>query len=153
VRRIEKERSKLKKPSRVSDLDITPDRRFDAVRFDFTPINTWRLQSYYEDFGRFLGDPGPYRCQFSSTIIAREMTPPYVCPNFIEWAVLAPGDYYYGHKGYAEGEIVPMEERGVWMLACMDCVKRVFLNVVFHPEIPFVYPADRHAQAGVVGPS
>jgi hypothetical protein len=29
------------------------------------------------------------------------------------------------------------------MLGCTDCVKRVFGDVVFHPDVSYVYPCDR----------
>jgi len=143
VKRIEEERSALKKTLRANDLRITPDRRFDALRFDFTPNNRRLLEVYHEGIGRYIGNPGPYRCQYSSTIPAKEKTPPYVCPNDIEWAVLAPGGYYYGQEEFSEPDVIPLERRSVWMLSCTDCVNRVFENVVFHPDLAFVYPMDR----------
>jgi ParB/RepB/Spo0J family partition protein len=144
VKRIEEERSALRKASSANDLRITPERQFDAVRFEFTPDNVRHLESFHNIIGRKMGNPGPFRCQFSSTIAATESTPPYVCPNDIEWVVLSPGDYYYGREEeFGEGDVVPIERRGAWMFACTDCVKGVFENVVFHPDLSFIYPVDR----------
>ena len=78
-----------------------------------------------------------------SGVVLHRRAPPYKCPNSIQWAVLSLGDYHYGRSGYKEGDVVPLEDRDLWMLACTDCVKRLFKNVVFHPDVSFVYPCDR----------
>jgi hypothetical protein len=73
VRRIEEERLALK-PSGLGDLAIK-GRRFEAIRFDLTTLNIDHLVDYHKSFGKSLGDIGPTHCQFTSTILAREMPP------------------------------------------------------------------------------
>ena len=64
---------------------------------------------------------------------AQEAHPPHICYNEIEWAVLAPPNYYYRNEKYV-GKEVPFEERDAWAYVCEKCAVKLFGRVRFHDD-------------------
>ena len=115
------------------------DMVWDAVQVRRGPAVDRLFMGHWESFLRDRGVPAPYGCEYTGSIPAREMKPPYVCPNEVEWAVLAPATYHYRQEEYEGGE-VPIERRDAFAFLCRDCATRFFKNVKFHGDLEYHFP-------------
>jgi hypothetical protein len=97
------------------------------------------FQSRWELLEKDMGVPAPARCDYTTSIPAKNTNPPYVCQNEIEWAVLAPANYHH-HKKEHLGSTVPLEKRDAWSFVCRECAVKLYGNVVFHEDKTFEFP-------------
>lgn len=84
VNKIKAERKKLKAPQAVNSEEV-----WDAVVVKRCPEVDRLFEGRWRYLLKNLGVPAPLKCEFTWSIPAREMKPPYVCYNDVEYAVLA----------------------------------------------------------------
>jgi ParB/RepB/Spo0J family partition protein len=106
---------------------------YDAVRVAKTPeaLDYFRLR-----LPLMRGVPAPFVCEYSCSELAREEAPPNICHKEIEWAVLAPPNYYHHNEKYRGGE-VPFGSRNAWAFLCEEHAVKLYRRVRFHDGVNY----------------
>ncbi len=100
----------------------------DAVRWDKKVSVSGCYGLYYKHFLKPFTVP-KYGCEYAITVAAIKHN--FVCPNKIEWVVLAPEQTVPSDN--------PLENRPAWFFWCEECAKEAFPNIRFYKDY-YWYP-------------
>lgn len=108
----------------------------DAVRWEREHSYDSVYESYYQMFVKAVQPDVPkFSCEYSLTIAALKHN--FVCPNRIEWVVLAPRQLLASDN--------PLDYRPAWFFWCRECIEETFPGVNFLEDYTW-YPKDNYGQ-------
>lgn len=103
-----------------------------AVRWEKEHSYDSVYESYYQMFVKAVQPDVPkFSCEYSLTIAALKHN--FVCPNRIEWVVLAPRQLVTSDN--------PLDYRPAWFFWCRECIEETFPGVDFLEDYIW-YPKD-----------
>ena len=111
-----------------------------ALRVPLSEEYFERRRAYWNLLGKPAGLPSPMSCEFTTSIMAQNFNPPYICRHDAEWAILAYGKFPRGEDHSFDWDKVPLDKRDNWGFYCERCARLTFPDILFHRDTYYRLP-------------